>query len=79
VSGGGRFAFINTNGLQRCLKFDVKNRVLSPAFFLRYPMSTAAVGGRMSTAMFVDGATKLVFIILQRMGGAEVFEMAVQK
>lgn len=78
-TGGGRFAFINPNGLQRCLKFDVKNRVLSPAFFLRYPMSTAAVGGRMSTAMFVDGATKLVFIILQRMGGAEVFEMAVQK
>ena len=33
----------------------------------------------MSTAMFVDGATKLVFIILQRMGGAECFEMAIQK
>lgn len=78
-TGGGRFTFINANGLQRCLKFDVKNRVLSPAFFLRYPPGTAAVGGRMSTAMFVDGATKLVFIILQRMGGAEVFEMAVQK
>ena len=26
-TGGGRFAFINPNGLQRCLKFDVKNRV----------------------------------------------------
>jgi hypothetical protein len=78
-TGGGRFAFINASGLQRCLKFDVKNRVLSPAFFLRYPSGTAAVGQRMSTAMFVDGATKLVFIILQRMGGAECFEMAVQK
>jgi hypothetical protein len=78
-TGGGRFAFINASGLQRCLKFDVKNRVLSPAFFLRYPSGTAAVGQRMSTAMFVDGATKLVFIILQRMGGAECFEIAVQK
>lgn len=78
-TGGGRFAFINASGLQRCLKFDVKNRVLSPAFYLRYPSGTAAVGGRMATAMFVDGATKLVFILLQRMGGAEVFEMAVQK
>jgi hypothetical protein len=29
--------------------------------------------------MFVDGATKLVFIVLQRMAGAECFEMAVQK
>lgn len=78
-TGGGRFCFINVSGTQRCLKFDVKNRVLSPAFFLRYPMGTAAVGQRMSTAMFVDGDTKLVFIILQRMAGAECFEMAVQK
>jgi hypothetical protein len=78
-TGNGRFAFINPNGGQRCLKFDVKNRVLSPAFYLRYPMSTAAVGQRMATAMFVDGATKLVFILLQRIAGAEVFEMAVQK
>ena len=44
-----------------------------------YPMGTAAVGQRMATAMFVDGDTKLVFILLQRMAGAEVFEMAVQK
>jgi len=78
-TGNGRFAFINYNGGQRCLKFDVKNRVLSPAFYVRYPQGTAAVGQRMATAMFVDGATKLVFILLQRMGGAEVFEMAVQK
>lgn len=78
-TGGGRFVFVNPNGQQRCLKFDVKNRVLSPAFYLRYPMGTAAVGARMSTALFVDGATKLVFIILQRMAGAECFELAVQK
>ena len=78
-TGEGRFAFINDRATQRCLKFDVKNRVLSPAFYLRYPMSTAVVGQRMSTAMFVDGATKLVFLILQRASGAECFEMAVQK
>jgi hypothetical protein len=78
-TGNGRFAFINDRGTQRCLKFDVKNRVLSPAFYLRYPMGTAAVGQRMSTAMFVDGDTKLVFLILQRMAGAECFELAVQK
>jgi hypothetical protein len=78
-TGNGRFAFINYNGGQRCLKFDVKNRVISPAFYVRYPQGTAAVGARMATAVFVDGATKLVFILLQRMGGAEVFEMAVQK
>ena len=78
-TGGGRFSFINPNGGQRCLKFDVKSRVLSPAFYLRYPVGTAAVGQRMTTAIFVDSATKLVFLILQRMGGAECFEMAVQK
>jgi len=78
-TGGGRFAFINPNGLQRCIKFDVKNRVLSPAFYLRYPMGAAVVGQRMATALFVDGATKLTFILLQRTAGAECFEMAVQK
>ena len=78
-TSGGRFAFINLNGLQRCIKFDVKNRVLSPAFYLRYPMGAAVVGQRMATAMFVDGATKLTFLLLQRTAGAECFEMAVQK
>jgi len=63
----------------RCIKFDVKNRVLSPAFYLRYPMGAAVVGQRMATAMFVDGATKLTFLLLQRTAGAECFEMAVQK
>jgi hypothetical protein len=78
-TSGGRFTFINPSGGQRCLKWDSKNRTLSPAFYLRYPMGTAAVGQRMATAMFVDGTTKLVFLILQRMAGAECFEMAVQK
>jgi hypothetical protein len=78
-TGGGQSAFINYNGGQRCMRFDVKNRVLSPAFYLRYPQSTAYVGQRMATAMFVDGTTKLTFIILQRMSGAECFEIAVQK
>src|SRR5579885_26175 len=78
-TSGGRFTFINPNGGQRCLKWDNKNRTLSPAFYLRYPVGTAAVGQRMATAMFVDGSTKLVFLLLHRMAGAEVFEMAVQK
>ena len=78
-TSGGRFTFINPSGGQRCLKWDSKNRVLSPAFYLRYPMGAAVVGQRMATAMFVDGATKLTFIILQRSSAAECFEMAVQK
>lgn len=78
-TGNGRFAFINYKSGQHCLKFDVKNRVISPDFYLRYPQVTAAVGERMATAMLVGGTTKLVFILLQRMAGAEVFEMAVQR
>ena len=78
-TSGGRFTFINPNGGQRCLKWDSKNRVLSPAFYLRYPMGAAVVGQRMATAMFVDGSTELTFIILQRSSAAECFEMVVQK
>ena len=36
-TGGGQTTFINPNGGQRYLRFDVKNRVLSPAFYLRHP------------------------------------------
>ena len=57
----------------------MKNRALSPAFYLRYPVGTAADCQRLATALFVDGATKLTFLIRQRMAGVECFELAVQK
>jgi len=57
----------------------VKNRALSPAFYLRYPVGTAADCQRLATALFMDGATTLTFLIRQRMAGVECFELAVQK
>ena len=78
-TGGGQTTFLNPNGGQRYLRFDVKNRALSPAFYLRYPVGTAADCQRLATALFVDGATKLTFLIRQRMAGVECFELAVQK
>ena len=78
-TGGGRFAFINASGLQRCLKFDVKNRVLSPGVLS--PLSDGHGGGR---AAHVHGDVRgrrdeARLHHPPAHGGAECFEMAVQK
>ena len=78
-TGGGRFAFINASGIAAVPEVRREEPRPLPRVLPPLSVGTAAVGQRMSTAMFVDGATKLVFILLQRMGGAECFEMAVQK
>ncbi len=56
---GGRHLFINLNGTQRFLRFDVRNRTLDPYCYLRYPQGTAIVGSKLALSLFIDGTTKL--------------------
>lgn len=55
------------------------NRRLEPWANLRYPQSTATVGGKMSMAYFADGATKLSFLYSPRQTGTENFSIACQR
>jgi hypothetical protein len=59
---GGQYLHININGTQRFAMFDMKNRVLTPGVFLRFPQSTAVVGQKMAVATFVDGTAKASFV-----------------
>lgn len=77
ATNSGKYLYINQSGLQRGLRFDMKNRTMEPYGFLRYPQGAAVAGGRMAYSVFVDGATKLGFVFQQRGSAAEMFRMAV--
>lgn len=75
----GRYLNINHNGTQRFLRFDLVNRYLEPFAWLRYSQGTAVVGEKLACALFVDGSTKLSFMIAQRMSNPEVFQVAINR
>lgn len=55
----GHYAYINSVGTQRMLRYDVENRVVEPFAFLPVGQSTATVGNRMELLTFVDGASRM--------------------
>jgi hypothetical protein len=73
----GRYVVINQSGTQRFFRFDLKNRVLLPAFYLRFAQGTAVVGARMATTIFVDEPTRVSFVVQIRASGQECFELLV--
>jgi hypothetical protein len=73
----GRYLYINLNGTQRNLRFDMVNRVLEPYGYLEFVQGTAVVGRRTITIPYVDGTTRLVSLYLQGMARQELFEMAI--
>lgn len=79
----GRYFYINSNG-QRYARFDVRNRVFESWCFRPYPdvgvaidsgpgASNNSTGQRMATALFIDGSTKLMFIISARASSSGLF------
>lgn len=75
----GRYLYISHNGTQRYYRFDVKNRVMEGFTWLRYGHSTVAVGEKLATTLFIDGSTKLGFVIAQRHNASEVFQVAINR
>jgi hypothetical protein len=74
VTQSGKYIYINVNGTQRNVRFDVLNRVMEPYGYLDFPMSTAVVGRHIAVATYFDGTFELGFITLQRNSGAEAFQ-----
>jgi hypothetical protein len=54
IGNGGRYLYLNINGTQRYARYDLRNNVLEPWAFLRYPQSTVSAGGRLSFAYAFD-------------------------
>jgi hypothetical protein len=75
----GKYMYISANATQRFLRFDVLNRVLEPWGTLRFTQSTAVVGGKLAMSVFIDGATKVGILFLQRSNGTEMFSMILSR
>jgi hypothetical protein len=59
ATNAGRYAYVNVNGTQRFLRYDVKNRVVEPYAYLPAAQVSPVVGGRLALCTFVDGASKM--------------------
>jgi hypothetical protein len=76
---GGRFLHINVNATQRMVRFDMRNRIMDPGTYLRFPQGAAVTGGKMASALFIDGATKLQFVYLLTSSQVQMFSLAIQR
>lgn len=75
----GRYGYICVNATQRFLRFDALNRVLEPWSYLPYAQSTAALGEKIATSLFIDGVTKLSFLYAIQSTGAVFWNCAIQR
>jgi hypothetical protein len=73
----GRYAIINQSTSQRHFRFDMKNRVLLPAYYLRFAQGNPLVGARLATTRFLDDPTNVTFALQVRCNGQECFELLV--
>lgn len=76
IANGGRYLYLNQNGTQRFLRFDVRNRVLEPWTYLRYPGSTVTVGGKLAFAYNFDSGAPLPFLYSLTHNLAPMFSVA---
>lgn len=72
----GRYAYLSlssvTSQVTEMKRIDFKNRCLEPWVHTRYPVSSAATGQFLATALFIDGSTKLQHIVHLRPTTAEL-------
>jgi hypothetical protein len=75
----GRYAFIIAGVASPCnmYRLDLVNRVLEPYVGPRWTQGTMAVGARMASTVFVDGTTKISFVILLASSQAVLLQLMV--
>jgi hypothetical protein len=81
-TNGGKFAYVNINGLQNMYRFNCSTRQLNEWAQLRYAQGTAVVGRKMATTVAINPTTptdKLGVLITQRTSGAELFSMILER
>jgi hypothetical protein len=75
----GKYGYINVNGTQRFLRFDVLNRVLESWCYLPYAQGTAVIGEKITVGLFIDGTTKLAFLYAIQNTGTVFWNCAIQR
>jgi len=76
-SQGGKYYYMNLNGTQRNIRYDMVNRRIEPYGYLEFPQGTAVVGRRVALPTFYDGTTVIPFLTLQRASAAEMFQVMI--
>lgn len=79
ATNGGKYCYLVLNGGQRLYRFDVLTRVIEPWGGVKYSQSTAVTGEKMATTLFVDGSTKLAFVVMGRQSVAEMVSVAAHR
>jgi hypothetical protein len=81
-TNGGKFAYVNINGLQGMYRFNCSTRQLNEWTQIRYAQGTAVVGRKLAMTVAQNPSTptdKLGVLILQRNTGAELFSMVLER
>jgi hypothetical protein len=76
---GGRFVYINVNGSQRMARLDMRNRIMDPWSYLRFPQGAALVGCKLATSLFIDGSTKLSLVYHLTHSQTQMFSVMAQR
>jgi hypothetical protein len=74
MTQGGKYLYINVNGTQRNVRFDMINRVLEPYGYIDFPQGVAGCGRSVTISGYFDGTTILPFLTLQGMTLAQMFQ-----
>jgi hypothetical protein len=76
----GRFLYLILNVTNQLFRFDLLNRTVDAWANLRFaPSGTAVVGQRLDTTVYVDGATKITFLILINHTSQYVYDCLIQR
>lgn len=80
ASQEGRYAYMILNNTGLVFRYDLKNRVMEPWTSLKYTQSgTAVVGQRMDRTVFVDGSTKVCFVMVLGHLQSNFFDTLIQR
>ncbi|MCX6791055.1 MAG: hypothetical protein NTV62_02575, partial [Candidatus Gribaldobacteria bacterium] len=75
----GRYFYINVNGTQRFMRFDMLNRCLEPWCYLRFSQGAVNTAPHLATQTFIDGATKVGMLYAIRHTGTELYNCLLQR
>jgi hypothetical protein len=75
----GKYGYLSCNGTQRFARFDIKSRCFEPWAYMRFPQSTVSGGQKVAMTTFIDGETKLGFLLTQTQAGAFFLSVALQR
>jgi hypothetical protein len=75
----GRYFYINVNGTQRFMRFDMLNRCLEPWCYLRFAQGVVNVAPHLATQTFIDGTTKVGMLYAIRQTGNELYNCLLQR